>query len=158
MLFQSTATLLHSIVHSLDDGGETRWDDYLESGNQCLYELHQMARSSSRKPDSGAKFQVVTPPFQRAIRAIPHVKSMMRSMRRMDQAAAVESGRAAIAEMDGTSTAPRPGSFFEPNADTRQPVNRPEEPANTVHRHKKLATPKRAVVAKRKPARASAAR
>src|ERR1041385_8194188 len=104
MLFESTALLLRSIVHSLENGGESRWDDHLESGNQCLYELHQMSRSSSRTKASTVKFQVVTPPFERAIRTIPHVKSMMRAVRTKDRAAAIEGGRAALAEMDGTRT------------------------------------------------------
>src|SRR5690242_14781183 len=115
MLFESTTLLLRSIVHSIEDGGETRWDDHLESGNQCLYELYQMSRSTSRthKADSQARFQVVTPPFARAVRAIPHVKTMMGSIRRKDQPAAVESGRAAIAEMNGIRTALPPGSPIE---------------------------------------------
>ncbi len=72
MLFESTSILLRSIVHSLENGSESRWDDHLESGNQCLYDLHQMARSSRRmnRADSKARFQVGTPPFARAVGAI----------------------------------------------------------------------------------------
>src|SRR6185369_17259526 len=83
MLFDSTTILLRSIVTSVQRGGEIRWEDHLEFGNQCLYELHQMSRSTSRpsKADSHSKLQAGTPPFTRAIRAIPHVKSMMRAIR-----------------------------------------------------------------------------
>jgi hypothetical protein len=159
MLFESTAILLHGIVNSLDDCRETRWDDDLESGNQCLYELHQMARSSNRKYrlESDAKFQVGAPAFQRAMRAIPHVKSMVRSIRRMDQAGAVESGRAAIAEMNGAIDSRPSVPAIAPSAGNKPPVDRPEAPAIAVHRHKKPAPKGRAAIAVRKPARASAA-
>ncbi|MFB3829180.1 MAG: hypothetical protein ACE15B_20605 [Bryobacteraceae bacterium] len=42
---------------------------------------------------------VCVPVSERAARAIPHVKSMARAIRRRDQAAAVSSGKAALAEM-----------------------------------------------------------
>src|SRR5580765_410769 len=59
MLFESTTFLLRSIVTSLEKNVEDKWDDHVEFGNQCLYELHQMSRSTSRpsKPDANAKFQ-----------------------------------------------------------------------------------------------------
>ncbi len=154
MLFESTTILLRSIVHSIENRGEIGWDDYLESGNQCLYELHQLARSSSRTyKSSNAKFPVIAPAFERAIRAIPHVKLMMGAIRRKDREAGVESGRAAISEMNGTKPALPSLQFIEPQPESRQP----EEPAKKVHRHKGPVKQKRVPVAKQKPARASAA-
>jgi hypothetical protein len=154
MLFESTTVLLRSIVHSIENSGEAAWDDHLESGNQCLYELHQLARSSSRTyKSSNAKFPVITPAFERAIRAIPHVKLMMGAIRRKDREAGVESGRAAISEMNGTKIALPSLSFIEPQPDIRQP----EEPAKKVHHQKGPTKPKRVSIAKQKPARASAA-
>src|ERR1700692_405443 len=112
MLFDSTTVLLRSIVTSLENDGGTLWDNHLGYGNQCLYELHQMSRSAVRPAKAeSSKFHAGTPPFARAVRAIPHLKSMMRSLRLQDRAAAIESGRAALAEMDGTrTTAPAPPS------------------------------------------------
>jgi hypothetical protein len=157
MLFESTTILLRSIVQSLENSVDAGWDDQLESGNQCLYELHQLARSSARTyKSSNAKFPVVTPAFERAIRAIPHVKSMMRSIRSKDQEAAVESGRAAIASMNGTAAA-HAVSPIEPKPASTQAVNRPEEPAKKVHRHNEPVKQKRVPVARRKPVRVSVA-
>ncbi|HLK62391.1 MAG TPA: hypothetical protein VKU19_03070 [Bryobacteraceae bacterium] len=159
MLFESTTILLRSIVHSLEGSSETGWDDRLEAGNQCLYELHQLARSSARnyKADSKAKFPAVAPAFERAIRAIPHVKSMMRSIRGKDHGAAIESGKAAIGEMEGIKAVLPSVPSIEPALHSNQPANLPAEPEKKVHRHKQPAKPKRVAVAKRKPARASAA-
>jgi hypothetical protein len=159
MLFDSTTILLRSIVTSVQSGGEIRWEDHLEFGNQCLYELHQMSHSTSRpiRADSNAKFPAGAPPFARAIRAIPHLKSMMRAIRHRDQSGAVEAGRAALAEMNGIKTAPSCPPPIESKPDSSLPVNPPEQPAKMVHRHKKPETKKRAAVTKRKPARVSAA-
>ena len=46
MLCESTKTLIMKIVYSLDELDESGWDGQLESGNQCLYEMHQMTRPS----------------------------------------------------------------------------------------------------------------
>jgi hypothetical protein len=159
MLFESTTILLRSIVRSIESSGEPGWDDHLESGNQCLYELHQLARSSGRTyKSSNAKFPVIAPAFERAIRAIPHVKLMMGAIRRKDQGAAVESGRVAIGEMNGTKAALPVVSPVEQKPAIAQAATRPEEPAiGKIHRHKVPAKQKRTPVAKRKPVRAAAA-
>jgi len=144
MLFESTTALLRSIVHSIENKDEPGWDDHLESGNQCLYELHQFARSStSTYKSSNAKFPVVAPAFERAIRAIPHVKLMMGAIRRRDQEAAVAGGRAAISEMIGIKTALPSVSSIEPKLDTRRPAKRPEGPPKNVHGHKRPAKQQR---------------
>ena len=44
MLYDSTKALLQSILRSLETSDEIRWDEHTESGNACLYEMHQMAR------------------------------------------------------------------------------------------------------------------
>src|ERR1039457_4953675 len=44
MLYDSTKALLQSILRSLETTGEIRWDEHTESGNACLYEMHQMSR------------------------------------------------------------------------------------------------------------------
>jgi hypothetical protein len=102
MLYDSTKALLHSILRSLQTGDETRWDDQTESGNACLYEMHQMSRplykaykTDRLDPDSAA--QVSLP--GKLKRALPHVRSMVIAIRHKDQTTALESGKAALAEM-----------------------------------------------------------
>jgi hypothetical protein len=159
MLFESTTILLRSIVHSTENNGEVGWEDHLESGNQCLYELHRLARSSARTSKaSNSKFPVVALAFERAIRAIPHVKLMMRSLCLKDQSAAVESGRIAIGEMNGIKTALPSVSYAESKPAITQPVARPEEPAKSkAHQHKATAKQKHVRVTKRKTVKVSAA-
>jgi len=158
MLFESTTFLLRRIVTSLENDVEDQWDDHIEFGNQCLYELHQMSRSTSRpsRHDSNAKFQTGTPPFARAISTIPHVKVMMRAIRHKDQSAAVEAGRAALAVMDGIRTAATPVPPAERKPENSVPASPPKRPAKMVHRHKKPETRKRAAAAKGKATRVSA--
>src|SRR2546428_1799375 len=98
MLFESTKTLLRGIVQSLEKGDTSVWDDRLESGLQCQYELHQMSRSSTRAYKIGS-----VPIADRAIRAIPHVRLMTIAIRRRNQIAALESGRAAIVALDDSN-------------------------------------------------------
>ena len=99
MLYDSTKTLLHGILRSLESADQEGWDGRAESGRECLYEMHQMARpiQDGRGTDPLSRAPGFIPVYERAARAIPHVKSMVRAIRRKDQAAAVESGRAALA-------------------------------------------------------------
>ena len=102
MLYYSTKTLLRSILESLETADEAQWDDRLEVGNQCLYEIHQMARQSYqpyRKDSPNVRRPSQIPDSGRAQQAMPHVKRMMSAIRRRDQAAALESARAALAVM-----------------------------------------------------------
>jgi hypothetical protein len=101
MLYDSTKVFLTSILRSLQGPDAIKWEDHVEWGSECLYEMHQMARPQYQgyRADPSSKMPAFVPVHQRATRAIPHVKSMMRAIRRQDQAAAVESGRAALAEM-----------------------------------------------------------
>ena len=101
MLYDSTKVLLRSILWSLQTTDKVGWEDHVESGSQCLYEIHQMARPKYQayRADPASKGTQLVPVYERAARAIPHVKSMVRAIRRKDQATAVESGRAALAEM-----------------------------------------------------------
>ena len=97
MLYESTKGLLQSILRSLEEGDGSRWDDQTESGNACLYEMHQMSGRlyKAYKTDRGSQ---VTDP-EKVNRAIPHVRSMAIAIRHRDQAKAIESGKAALAEM-----------------------------------------------------------
>jgi hypothetical protein len=177
MLFESTKTLLRSIVQSLEKGDTSVWDDRLESGLQCQYELHQMSRSSTRAYKVGS-----VPMADRAIRAIPHVRSMTIAIRKRNQALALESGRMAIVELEEIVNRPRPvGAVVvaepakaeapapkpEPvkvavvvKATVRPPAKpAPKKPAvKAATRHRKPAQrERRPAVGKRKAARALAA-
>jgi len=101
MLYDSTKVLIRGVVQSLQRPGKVGWDDHVESGGECLFEIHQMARPLYRgyRLDPMNRKAVLVPVYERASRAIPHVKSMVKAIRRRDQAAAIESGAAALAEM-----------------------------------------------------------
>jgi hypothetical protein len=102
MLYYSTKILLRSILESLERVDEAQWDDRLEFGNQCLYEIHQMARQSYqpyRKDSPNVQWPSQIPDSEKAKQAIPHVKRMMKAIHRRDQAAALESAKAALAAM-----------------------------------------------------------
>jgi hypothetical protein len=102
MLYYSTIALLKNILESLETADEGQWDDRLEFGHQCLYEIHQMARQSYqpyRKDSPNIQWPSQIPDSERAKQAIPHVKRMMRAIHHRDQAAALESAKAALAAM-----------------------------------------------------------
>ncbi len=101
MLYDSTKVLLRGMVRSLQSSEHEGWDDQVEYGGECLYEMHQMARPLYKgyRTDGSNRAPSLVPVYERAARAIPHVKSMVRAIRRKDQAAAVESGTAALAEL-----------------------------------------------------------
>jgi hypothetical protein len=101
MLYDSTKILLGSILWSLQNPEKAKWDDQIESCGECLYEIHQMARPRYQgyKMDAAGKSASLLPVYERASRAIPYVKLMVRALRRHDQATAVENGKAALAEM-----------------------------------------------------------
>src|SRR5689334_14520095 len=102
MLQDSTKTLLMTIVQSLESAGEAGWDDQIEFGKECLYEMYQMTRPSFqayRRESSDAKWPTHLPSSVKLNRAMPHVKAMVRAIRTRDQATALASGKAALAEM-----------------------------------------------------------
>lgn len=104
MLYDSTKTLLQSILRVLETGDESRWDDQIESGNACLYEMHQMAGPMYKayRTDSGNANSVAQSSLpEKLYRAMPHVRSMVIAIRHRDRTSALDSGKAALAEMNG---------------------------------------------------------
>ncbi len=102
MLYDSTKSLLQGILRSLETAEKVGWDDQIESGKQCLYEMHQMSRplyKGYRTEGPNAKAAGAVPVSTKVTKAIPHVKVMVSAIRRKDQATALESGKAALAEM-----------------------------------------------------------
>jgi hypothetical protein len=97
MLGNSTKSALIGILQSLETGDPSVWDDQNESGKYCLLEMHQMSAPSYRGYQAAGPNAELTPGKMR--RAIPHVKSMLIAIRRKDQAAAIASGKLALAEM-----------------------------------------------------------
>jgi hypothetical protein len=91
MLYLSTKTLLSSIVQQLETT-EGEWDDHIESGKECLYEMYQMLTP-------GVASSIDHLAVRKIGRAIPHVKSMLGSIRRGDRITAIEQGKAAIAQL-----------------------------------------------------------
>lgn len=132
MLSDSTKTLLQTILQSLQAPEQAEWDDPIESGNQCLYEMHQMTRSSYQayKRISSEKWPTHIPDGARLNRAMPHVKAMMSAIRRKDRSLALESGKAALSEMNGTS--PARASVCSEQFDTEN-----RESSNAVRQHEK---------------------
>jgi len=103
MLYDSTKGLLQSILRSLETGDETRWDDRRESGNACLYEMHQMSGpqyKAYRSDSSNAYSPTQSSLPEKLNRAMPHVRTMVIAIRHKDQSRALESGKAAMAEMN----------------------------------------------------------
>ena len=152
MLFDSTKLLLRSIVHSLEQGDEAAWEDHQQSAMQCLYELHQTARSASRnyRPDSNPKYKTVAPSTVGALQAIPQVKLMAGAIRRKDRPAAVEAGRAAMADLDCTHSRLR-APIAPPPPEHEKAAAPTVEPPSPAGRRKKSAGAKRATVAKPRP-------
>jgi|SRR5581483_6195309 len=101
MLYDSTRVLLRGMLWSLREADKIRWEDQAELAGECAYEMHQMSRPLYKgyRTDVGNKGAMLVPVFERATRAMPHIKFMVRAIRRKDRAGALESGRAALAEM-----------------------------------------------------------
>lgn len=102
MLYDSTKILLVTIVQSLETTDEEAWADQIELAQECVFEMHQMNHSLSMEvgtESANKKFPAANPHCHRLNRAMPHVKSMMTAIRRRDKAAALESGRLALAQM-----------------------------------------------------------
>jgi hypothetical protein len=102
MLYDSTRGLLQSIVRALQTGEETKWADQTESGNACLFEMHQMcgplykAYKSDRISANSVAQETLPVKLKRAI---PHVRTMVVAIRHKNQPQALESGKLALAEM-----------------------------------------------------------
>jgi hypothetical protein len=152
MLFDSTKILLQSILHSLETVDDSGWDDLNESGKQCLYEMHAMSKplyKGYRTEGPKGRTAVLAPVFENAHRAIPYGKEMVRAIRRKDRVAALASGKAAIAEMNGTAVSRAQVHPAEPKK-----VESKELPT-VLRTHKKPAAQHRPVVKERRPARRS---
>ena len=138
MLYESTKSLLQSIVQSLETGDQTRWDDRTESGNACLYEMHQMCKPlyKAYKFDSlNADLAGPSTIPESLNRAIPHVRTMVIAIRHKDQTRAIASGRAALAALNCASHSRVSGK----NRETRKP-------SEGLRRHEKSAGKRRPTV------------
>ena len=108
MLYDSTKSLLQGILQSLETGDQTGWDDQTESGNACLYEMHQMSKplyKAYRSDSLNANSLVQSSLHDKLNRAMPHVRMMVIAIRHKDQTRALESGKTALAEMNGIRVA-----------------------------------------------------
>ena len=147
MLCDSTKILLQAIIHSLETPEPAGWDDQIESGKQCLYEMHQMTRPSYRayKTAGSDKWPSHVPDGAGLTRALPYVKAMVSAIRRKDRMMAVQSGNAALAEMNGSRPSTTSGS--------KEPGKEVREASPVVRQHEKPARKHRPVVEKRASSR-----
>ena len=102
MVYHSTKTLLCSIIQSLDGGDEAAWDDVVELGKVCIYEMSQMTRQSyqpCRRDFANYGWPSRLPDSEKGIEAMPHVKAMVSAIRHRDQATALECAKVALAAM-----------------------------------------------------------
>ena len=109
MLYDSTKALLQSILQSLETGDDNRWDDQTESGNACLYEMHQMSGSlykAYRSDNLNANSRAQSGLPERLNRAMPHVRLMVIAIRHKDRTGALAHGKAAMAEMNAPGPLP----------------------------------------------------
>jgi hypothetical protein len=152
MLYDSTKILLQSILHSLETASGAKWDEQNESGKQCLYEMYQMSKplyKGYKTEGSQGKTAVLVPVSENVNRAIPHVKAMLRAIRLQDRAMAINSGKAAIIEMNGTS-------HSRPAVSAVRKTEAKEIP-NVIRQHKKSMEQPRPVVKERGSSRRSLA-
>jgi hypothetical protein len=125
MLYDSTKDLLQSILRSLETGDEGRWDDQTESGNACLYEMHQMSGTlykAYRSDSVNAHLPGQGSLSEKLKRAMPHVRTMVIAIRHKDQTTALESGKAALAEMNRTGTSLPSARGNGPRTERREPA------------------------------------
>jgi len=101
MLYDSTKVLLSGLLQSLQSSQDIPWEAHIESGGECLFEIHQMARPLYKgyRSDGMQKSLALIRVSERANRAIPHLKLMVRAIRRKDSVNAISSGKAALSEM-----------------------------------------------------------
>ena len=135
MLYESTKSLLQSIVQSLEIGDQTRWDDRTESGNACLYEMHQMCKPlykgyKSDRLNAGSAGPSTIP--ESLNRAIPHVRTMVIAIRHKDQTRAIASGRAALAALNCASHSRVSGK----NRETRKPSEGSRRHEKSARKHR----------------------
>jgi hypothetical protein len=148
MLCDSTKNLLQTIIHSLEAPGPSAWDDQIESSKECLYEMHQMTRPSygAYKKTASDKWPTHIPNGTDMNRAMPHVKAMVLAIRRKDRTSAIENGKAALAEMNGSRSSATSARSEGVGAAAK-------EPSNVVRKHEEPTRKHRAVVEKRTSAR-----
>src|ERR1017187_4505799 len=91
---------LRSIFYWLEGTDETQWASKIALAKNCLATMGQRAKpvKNPSKPGSGT---VVNPHAEKINKAIPHVEAMLSAMQGRDRAKALESARAAVAEMRG---------------------------------------------------------
>jgi hypothetical protein len=96
---------LRGIVQWLERTDETYWTSKTALAKNCLATMRQRAKliNDPSEPGSGsAQACVVNPDLGKLNRAIPHVEAMLYAMRGKERVKAVESGRAAVAELGMT--------------------------------------------------------
>lgn len=91
---------LRSIFYWLEGTDETQWASKIAMAKNCLATMRQRAKpvKDPSKPGSGT---VVNPNAEKINKAIPHVEAMLYALHGRGRTKALESARAAVAEMRG---------------------------------------------------------
>jgi len=95
---------LKSIVQWLEGTDEAQWTSKTALAENCLATMRQRAKpiEDPSKPGSrSAQPAVVNPDAAKLNKAIPHVEAMLHAMHGRDRAKALDSAKAAVAEMRG---------------------------------------------------------
>jgi hypothetical protein len=101
MWYDGTKDLLKNIVEWLEGSDESDWEGQTAFAVECISDMRRMAQPIRRndKPVSFAEEMFESPVAGKLSKAIPHAEAMLRSMRSRNRAAALQSGKAALAAM-----------------------------------------------------------
>ncbi len=101
MLYEAVEKTLQQTVDWLQKGNDARswWDAHTDHAEMCLFEIVRMSQRITDPTKRSGWKSTSDPPQQTLVRALPHVQNMVAAMRKRDRAAALKSGRAALAQM-----------------------------------------------------------
>lgn len=101
MLQEAVVDTLQRTVDWLlkENDAQSWWNAHTDHAEICLSEMVRMSQPVS-DPTKGSSGRFAFDPLrQNVLQAVPHVRNMVAAMRKRDRAAALKSGRAALAEM-----------------------------------------------------------
>jgi len=101
MLQEAVVDTLQRTVDWLlkENDAQSWWNAHTDHAEICLSEMVRMSQPVSDPTKGSSRRFAFDPPRQNVLQAVPHVRNMVAAMRKRDRAAALKSGRAALAEM-----------------------------------------------------------
>lgn len=98
--YRRTRTQLEGVVRWLEDGDVKGWDVQTQIAEQCVADIAKMSRPLPTSKGKGfAPSPAHSPVAAKMVAAKPHAKAMLNAMRERRRAAALKSGKEALAEM-----------------------------------------------------------